>query len=270
MEAIQRRSGEQMAQPAIGTDRLDRLEATVRTLSDKVAQIWDFVVPYQHLHNTIPGPKRATSAPPALSIRAPIRDISPLKYCPEQLTSAFPPSLAEATNPTSPSSGDVPATCTSAQPPTSVSPEELPPQQETARPEETQDAVMPPPAPVAAHPGVTLLPATPLNSQDSADTHTTLIKPAVAASPLASVAPQPLPPVSLPVPEGPAHGTRSRSRSRSVMSTLDVPGSPGRQTHSRSLSHSDNSNMDIDGPKRGHKRKASNSKAERELRRQRK
>jgi chromosome segregation ATPase len=78
LERLEKRISEvagqmEMTQLVIGTDRLDRLEATVQTLLDKVSQIWDFVVPYQPvIHNAVPGPKRATLAPAALSIRTPV------------------------------------------------------------------------------------------------------------------------------------------------------------------------------------------------------
>jgi hypothetical protein len=116
------------------------------------------------------------------------------------------------------------------------------------------------------HPGVQLVPATPLNSQESADTHVTLL----TAPPLVPGLTQ----ANLPVPDGPAHGTCSCSRSRSVLSTtLEAGGSlVHQQTRSPSRSEqSGTSNMDLDElKKRGHKRKASNTKTECEERRQQK
>jgi hypothetical protein len=247
-------------------ERLERLEATVKTLLETVEQ---YKAPFR--------PKRSASAPPAVELREQERELSPLEYCPHP-----PPSSSSGPVTTNlPSvSDDVPVLAPATQ--SHQSPALLTDHLPALVPEIPDNAVQ-------GHPGVKLVPATPLNSQDSANTHLTLVTPAPAPvvrpvvpdavvptalpmpmsvlSPLEPISPvhTPLPitqsqtQVTLPVPDGPALGTRSQSRSRSVMSmALDVPRSPP-QTRSRSRSRSDGSNMDLNEPKRGHKCKASDT-----------
>jgi ribosomal protein S15P/S13E len=271
LETILVHAGSKMdAHEQHGTQRLDRLEAQVEGLSEKIREVCE------HLQlPSEPRPRsqlRASPAPPAA--------VQSAAHTPSLVAATSPAANLAALQATASSASALPATASSAsatQPylfaafPAATSPPAANPAAlEATAPPSSAPLTSTAPAPFN-HPGVHLVPSTPLNSQESVQTHLTLVKP------------NPVPPerrttrsqthqVNLPVPtEGTQHETRSRSRSRSaVPETLEVPGSPARHTRSRSASQSGTSVMDVDEPRRGHKRKGSNPKTDREERRQRK
>jgi hypothetical protein len=258
LEAMLTHAGARMtAHQVNGAQRLERLEATVDMLSAKVQQVCEFIGMPSEAH--------------------PARDESPLEYCPALPPTAPSPAPAPehilATDlPPAPASAPGPSLDLAPAPALDPAPAQDPAPALDLAPDAIPTPAPAPSVAPAVHPGVQLVPATPLNSQESADTHVTLL----TAAP-ATLVPVPAPQHTtrlptqgnLPVPEaGPASRTRSRSRSRSVNST--VLEGPVEQTRGPSGSHSETSNMDIDEPKRGHKRKASDTKTEREERRQRK